>query len=250
MQGGNDVKSVVMDSSEIERALTRMAHQILENNHGADNLALVGIVTRGDVLAHRLADRIKQIEGVSVPVGSLDITFYRDDSAIALNPELYVTNLPFNLDGKNIVLVDDILYTGRTVRCALDALMDYGRPATIQLAVLVDRGHRELPIRADYVGKNVPSARTEAVHLLLDETDGQTCVNIYDVEPGSHVGSAPVDRAKGQANNLPPFPQPVNRSAVEAAAQSPAATSAASTAKPSVAPAPAPSASDSQAGER
>lgn len=225
MQGGKDVKSVVMDASEIDRALTRIAHQILESNHGADNLALVGIVTRGDVLAHRLAERIEQIEGVKVPVGSLDITFYRDDTAIALNPEIYVTDLPFNLDGRNIVLVDDVLYTGRTIRCALDALMDYGRPAVIQLAVLVDRGHRELPIRADYVGKNVPSARTEAVNLLLQETDGMTCVVIYDVAPGAHVGSAPV--AEGAVSpsskaDIPPYPQPV--SPAPAPAPAPAAS--------------------------
>ena len=213
MNDAGTVKTVCMDADEIERSLTRIAHQILESNHGADNLALVGIVTRGDVLAHRLAERIEQIEGVKVPVGSLDITFYRDDTAIALNPEIYVTDLPFNLDGRNIVLVDDVLYTGRTIRCALDALMDYGRPAVIQLAVLVDRGHRELPIRADYVGKNVPSARTEAVNLLLQETDGMTCVVIYDVAPGAHVGSAPVAEGvvlPSSKADIPPYPQPVS----------------------------------------
>lgn len=189
------VKSQVMDAEDVERSITRIAHQIVESNHGAGNLALVGIVTRGDVLARRLARRIERIEGVRVPVGSLDITFYRDDVPVSLSPDITGSHLPFPIDGMNIVLVDDVLYTGRTIRCALDAVMDYGRPATVQLAVLVDRGHRELPIRADYVGKNVPSSRNEAVHLLLDETDGETCVRIYDVAPGGHVGARPVNAA-------------------------------------------------------
>ena len=204
------VKYQVMDANDVERCITRIAHQILEANHGAGNVALVGIVTRGDVLAHRLAKRIEEIEGVKVPVGSLDITFYRDDVPVSLSPDIYSSNLPFALDGTNIVLVDDVLYTGRTIRCALDAVMDYGRPATVQLAVLVDRGHRELPIRADYVGKNVPSSRNEAVHLLLDETDGETCVRIYDVAPGGHVGSKPVNQAPVKSG-LPDFPSLPNR---------------------------------------
>lgn len=192
MQDTSSLKSIVMDQVEVERSITRIAHQILETNKGAEDLALIGIVTRGDVLAHRLAEKIGEIEKVKVPVGSLDITFYRDDTAIALNPEVHVTDIPFDLTGKRIILVDDVLYTGRTIRCALDAIMDYGRPNCIQLAVLVDRGHRELPIRADYVGKNVPSAQNEAVKLFLSEVDEDTSVKIFEVEPGSHVGSAPL----------------------------------------------------------
>ena len=202
MTDNANVKYQVMDAADVERCITRIAHQILEANHGAQNIALVGIVTRGDVLARR----IEEIEGVKVPVGSLDITFYRDDVPVSMSPDIYNSHLPFALDGTNIVLVDDVLYTGRTIRCALDAVMDYGRPATVQLAVLVDRGHRELPIRADYVGKNVPSSRTEAVHLLLDETDGETCVRIYDVAPGGHVGAKPVNQAPVKSG-LPEMPK-------------------------------------------
>lgn len=184
------VKAICMNEREIERSLTRMAHEILETNKGADNLALVGIVTRGDMLAERLADKIGEIEGVSIPRGRLDISFYRDDFATYFNPEVLSTEIPFSIDGKKIVLVDDVLFTGRTIRAALDALMDMGRPACVQLAVLVDRGHRELPIRADYVGKNVPSARTESVRLYLSEVDGVTAVEISEVEPGKRAGSA------------------------------------------------------------
>ena len=184
------VKSVCMDAGEIERSLTRMAHEILEANKGAEGIALVGIVTRGDLLAERLADKIGAIEGVEIPRGRLDISFYRDDFATYFNPEVLSTEIPFNIDGKKIVLVDDVLFTGRTIRAALDALMDIGRPSCVQLAVLVDRGHRELPIRADYVGKNVPSARTESVRLYLEEVDGVTAVEICDVEPGKRAGSA------------------------------------------------------------
>lgn len=184
------VKSVVMDAAEIERSLTRIAHEILEANKGADNLALVGIVTRGDLLAERLADKIGSIEGVTVPRGKLDISFYRDDYATYFNPEVHSTQIPFLIDGMKVVLVDDVLFTGRTIRAALDALMDIGRPSCVELAVLVDRGHRELPIRADFVGKNVPSARTESVRLYLEEVDGVTAVEICDIEPGMRPGSA------------------------------------------------------------
>lgn len=190
-------ESVVMDESEIDRTLVRMAHQILEQNKGCQNLALVGIVTRGDVLAHRLAELIEGIEGTQLPVGSLDISFYRDDSILNIAPVVQGTNILFSLDGKTIVLVDDVLYTGRTIRAALDALMDFGRPARIQLATLVDRGHRELPIRADFVGKNVPSASNESVRLFLNEVDGESCVQISRIAPGQHVGSAPL---KGEAD--------------------------------------------------
>lgn len=188
----NMVKNVCMDANEIERSLTRMAHQILENNHGAGNIALVGIVTRGDLLAKRLAEKIATIEGTQVPLGSLDISFYRDDFAIHLSPEVHSTDILFDIDGLNIILVDDVLYTGRTIRAALDALMDIGRPATVQLAVLIDRGHRELPIRADYVGKNVPSAADENVRLFLEEVDGKSEVEILEMAPGTRAGSAPL----------------------------------------------------------
>ncbi|MDP3631461.1 MAG: bifunctional pyr operon transcriptional regulator/uracil phosphoribosyltransferase PyrR, partial [Actinomycetota bacterium] len=142
------------------------------------NLALVGIVTRGAVVAERLAERIYDIEGTEVPVGTLDISFYRDDLATRMNPEVHRTDIPFDVEGKGVVLVDDVLYTGRTIRAAMDALMDYGRPCSVQLAVLVDRGHRELPIRADYVGKNVPTSRRERVKSMLAETDGEEGVVI------------------------------------------------------------------------
>jgi pyrimidine operon attenuation protein/uracil phosphoribosyltransferase len=158
--------TVLMDEREIERALTRITHEILEFNKGAEGLALVGIVTRGDVLAGRIAAKIEAAEQVKVPVGSLDISFYRDDLATHLSPEVHKTNLPFDVNGCTIVLVDDVLFTGRTIRSALDAIMDYGRPSEIKLAVLVDRGHRELPIRADFVGKNVPSSANENVRLF------------------------------------------------------------------------------------
>lgn len=187
-----EVKSVCMDAGEIERSLTRIAHQILEFNHGAERLALVGIVTRGDILATKLAEKIQSIEGTDVPLGHLDISFYRDDVSTYVAPEVHGTELPFDIDDKIIVLVDDVLYTGRTIRAALDAIMDYGRPAAVQLAVLVDRGHRELPIRADYVGKNVPSAKGESVRLFLEEVDGRTSVEIIDQDSNARVGAAPL----------------------------------------------------------
>lgn len=187
-----ELESVVMDEGEIDRTLVRIAHQIFEQNKGCQNVALVGIVTRGDLLARKLAKIIESIEGVKLPVGSLDISFYRDDAVMNLSPRLQATDILFSIDGKTIVLVDDVLYTGRTIRAALDALMDFGRPARIQLATLVDRGHRELPIRADFVGKNVPSASNESVRLFLREVDDETCVRIKRLEPGAHIGSAPM----------------------------------------------------------
>ena len=183
MKDTYQVKSVVLDDAEIERSLTRIAHQILEANHGAGDIALVGIVTRGDLLAKRLAEKIEEIEGTKVPLGSLDISFYRDDFVINFAPEVHSTRINFGIDGKTVVLVDDVLYTGRTIRAALDAVMDLGRPSAIQLAVLVDRGHRELPIRADFVGKNVPSSRDENVRLFLEEVDGKSAVEIFDMNP-------------------------------------------------------------------
>lgn len=192
MADSSKVKSIIMDADGIERSLTRIAHQILEHNHGAENIAVVGIVTRGDLLASRLVDIIEEIEGVRVPFGRLDISFYRDDFASYVSPEVLSTDIIFDIDGKDIVLVDDVLYTGRTIRAALDALMDMGRPETVQLAVLIDRGHRQLPIRADFVGKNVPSAKNENVRLFLEETDGKSEVEILVSESGTRIGSAPL----------------------------------------------------------
>jgi pyrimidine operon attenuation protein/uracil phosphoribosyltransferase len=173
----------LLDSGEIRRAVTRIAHEIVERNKGAGRLTLVGIAARGDDLARRLASEIGRIEGVSVPVGALDITFYRDDIGMrAEAPEVHETRISFDITGTTVILVDDVLFTGRTVRSALDALVDFGRPQAIQLAVLVDRGHRELPIRADYVGKNVPTRRDEDVRVHLAETDGEDAVAVGEKE--------------------------------------------------------------------
>jgi len=162
----------ILDQENIRRAMMRIAHEIVEKNKGVDSLCLVGIRTRGAILAERLSECIKTIEGKPVSVGILDITLYRDDlSLVAQQPVVHETLIDFDISGKKIVLVDDVLYTGRTIRAALDALIDLGRPATIQLAVLIDRGHRELPIRADYVGKNIPTAADENVKVILTEID-------------------------------------------------------------------------------
>ncbi|MHB8842103.1 MAG: bifunctional pyr operon transcriptional regulator/uracil phosphoribosyltransferase PyrR [Candidatus Aquicultor sp.] len=171
-------KTKVMDSETMGRAITRIAHEILENNRGADNLAIVGIRNRGIFFARRLAEKIKEIENVELPVGSLDVTFYRDDVKTHSSPKIYKTEIPFDVTDKTIILVDDVLFTGRTTRASLDAIMDYGRPAAIQLAVIIDRGHRELPIRADYVGKNIPTARKERVKVNVSEADGEDSVII------------------------------------------------------------------------
>lgn len=170
-----------MDGPAMRRAFTRIAHEILEHNEGADNLGIVGIVSRGVPLAEILSAEIAGIEGITPPVGQLDISFYRDDIGRHIAPVIHATNIPFNVNKCNVVLVDDVLYTGRTVRAALDALMDLGRPKTVQLAVMVDRGHRELPIRADYVGKNVPSSHTEAIRVRLKDVDGEDSVTIWDL---------------------------------------------------------------------
>src|SRR5436309_10413967 len=156
----------LLDAGEIRRAVTRIAHEILERNKGAGRVVLVGIAARGDDLARRLASEIQRIEGVVVPVGALDITFYRDDIGLrAEAPEVHETRIAFDITGTTVVLVDDVLFTGRTIRAAMDALVDFGRPTSMQLAVLVDRGHRELPIRADFVGKNVPTRKDESVRV-------------------------------------------------------------------------------------
>jgi pyrimidine operon attenuation protein/uracil phosphoribosyltransferase len=164
----------VMEPDDVRRALTRIAHEVLERDRGVGDVVLVGIADRGDDLARRLAEEIRRIEGAEIPVGVLDITFYRDDIGMRSEaPEVHETRIPFDVSGKTVVLVDDVLYTGRTIRSAMDALMDLGRPRKIQLAVLVDRGHRELPIRADFVGKNVPTSWADDVRVLVAEIDGQ-----------------------------------------------------------------------------
>ena len=165
-----DQETLVMDASEVARALTRIAHEILERNKGTQEIALVGIRTGGVHLAHRLARRIQEIERAQVPIGELDITLYRDDLGIRKDqPVLRKTSIPFNVSDLNVILVDDVLFTGRTIRAAMDGLIDLGRPAEIQLAVLVDRGHRQLPIKATYIGKNIPTSREEIVHVYLEE---------------------------------------------------------------------------------
>ena len=165
-------KNVIMDAEAMRRAIVRIAHEIIEKNKGVENIIMVGIRTRGVPLAQRIAKEIENIENVKVPVGFLDITLYRDDlSTLAYNPIVHGTELDFNIRGKVIILVDDVLYTGRTIRAALDALIDMGRPKAIELAVLIDRGHKELPIRADFVGKNVPTAQKEIIDVTLMESD-------------------------------------------------------------------------------
>jgi pyrimidine operon attenuation protein/uracil phosphoribosyltransferase len=173
-------KAQILDAEGIRRALVRIAHELVERNKGTENLALIGIQRRGVPLARRLSNYIKEIEGSPVLVGILDITLYRDDlTTLNHQPLLRKTEIPFSVENKKIVLIDDVIYTGRTVRAALDAIMDLGRPKLIQLAVLIDRGHRELPIRTDYVGKNVPTSRREVVAVRLQEIDGEESVLIF-----------------------------------------------------------------------
>lgn len=175
-------KKILMDEIAIRRALTRIAHEIIEKNKGVDNVALIGIRRRGGPLAVRLAKRIEEIEGVKVPVGILDITLYRDDlTTLAAQPQVHRTEVFFNINDLNIILVDDVMYTGRTVRAAMDALIDLGRPRSIQLAVLVDRGHRELPVRADFIGKNVPTSHNEVISVLVQEVDGREEVILQEI---------------------------------------------------------------------
>ena len=175
-----DSKSaVVMDADRIARTLTRIAHEIVERNKGVEDLALIGVRTRGVYIARRLARTLREITGDEVPTGALDITLYRDDlmrHAVGPQPVIRRTEIPFSIDDKKILLVDDVLYTGRTIRAALDALIDFGRPKAIQLVVLVDRGHRELPIKADYVGKNLPTSLKQSVQVRLQEIDGEDAV--------------------------------------------------------------------------
>jgi len=171
----------VMDAEQVRRSITRIAHEILERNRGAAKIAVVGIRTRGEYLAQRIAKQIGDIEGQSIPLGVVDITLYRDDiSHTAEQPLVRGTNLPFNLDKVAVILIDDVLYTGRTVRAALDAIIDFGRPHSVQLAVLCDRGHRELPIRADYIGKSLPTSKQQLVEVCLSERDGFDAVYIRE----------------------------------------------------------------------
>ncbi|MHB1686585.1 MAG: bifunctional pyr operon transcriptional regulator/uracil phosphoribosyltransferase PyrR [Ignavibacteriaceae bacterium] len=177
------IKSKLVDQSSLERIITRIAHEILERNKGSINLVLMGMRTRGEYLARRLFSKIKDIEKIELPFGILDVTLYRDDFRVRLKqPEVSVSDITFNINGKDIILVDDVLFTGRTVRSALNAIMDMGRPNTIQLFVLVDRGHRELPIRADYVGKNIPTSINEEVKVKMSEVDGEDAIYLMEME--------------------------------------------------------------------
>ena len=180
-------KAQVLDDAALDRALTRIAHEILEKNDGAKDLAFVGLRTRGVTLAQRLAAKIARIDGTTLPVGTLDITLYRDDLDLRGAPVIRGTDIPFSIKNKTVILVDDVLFTGRTIRAALDALIDLGRPRSIQLATLIDRGHRELPIRPDYIGKNLPTSRKESVAVRLKEHDGEDRVVIEEPENGKEA---------------------------------------------------------------
>lgn len=177
------VKTQILDDAQVARSITRIAHEIIERNHGCENVCLVGICNRGEPISRMIAEAIKRVEGVDVQVGSVDILFYRDDlSHVCAEPKLNRTDISFDIEGKTVVLVDDVLYTGRTVRAAIEALMDIGRARCIQLAVLIDRGHRELPIRADFVGKNIPTSQREFVRVNMVSVDGETSVWLFDKE--------------------------------------------------------------------
>jgi pyrimidine operon attenuation protein / uracil phosphoribosyltransferase len=189
----DEAETVVLDRDDLRRTLVRIAHEVIEKNPGDDAVAIVGIHTRGAVLGRRLHALVGELTGSEVPLGDLDISFYRDDiesRGPGAQPVVHASHLDFDLDGRTIVLADDVLFTGRTVRAAVDALFDYGRPARVQLAVLVDRGHRELPIRPDYVGKNLPTARDERVYVRLDEVDGFDEVTIGHQPDPAHAAAA------------------------------------------------------------
>jgi pyrimidine operon attenuation protein/uracil phosphoribosyltransferase len=179
------VKAKVVDQEGLNRVITRIAHEILERNKGTKNLVLIGMRTRGEFLAKRIFEKIKQIENIELPLGVLDVTLYRDDFRTRLKqPQVSVSDITFDINEKDVILIDDVLYTGRTVRSALNALMDFGRPSSIQFFVLVDRGHRELPIRADYVGKNVPTASYEEVKVKMEEIDGEDAIYLIENKEG------------------------------------------------------------------
>jgi len=176
------IKSKIMDDLDLGRTVARLTHEILEKNKGYENIVVIGMRTRGVYLAERIAKKLKEVENKEVPLGVLDITLYRDDfRSVLKQPKVQITDIPFSIDNKNIILVDDVLYTGRTVRAALDALMDFGRPASIQLAILVDRGHRELPIKADFIGKNVPTSYGEEIRVHMKEIDEDDGVFLVDI---------------------------------------------------------------------
>lgn len=178
-------KANLITGEDYKRIITRLAHEIIEKNRGIDDLVIIGLRTRGAFIADRISRKINEIEKKEIPTGYLDVTLYRDDFRTRLKqPDVQVTNIPFQIDEKSIVLVDDVLFTGRTIRAALDALMDYGRPAKIMLAVLIDRGHRELPIKADFVGKNVPTSIGEEVRVKIEEVDNEDAVNLVEQTGG------------------------------------------------------------------
>ncbi len=182
------IKATIVNSDDLQRIITRLAYEIVERNRGTKDLVIIGLRTRGAFIAERIAKRISEIEKVDVPTGFLDVTLYRDDFRTRLKqPEVQVTNIPFQIDEKIVTLVDDVLFTGRTIRAALDALMDYGRPARISLAVLVDRGHRELPIKPDFVGKNIPTSIGEEVRVRLKEVDDEDCVYLVEQAEGGDI---------------------------------------------------------------
>ena len=177
------IKSKISDKESLDRIITRIAHEILERNKGSNNIVLIGMRTRGEFLAKRLFEKIKKIDGIEVPFGVLDVTLYRDDFRTRFKqPEVSVSNITFDINEKDVILVDDVLYTGRTVRAALNALMDFGRPSSIQLFILVDRGHRELPIRADYVGKNIPTSQNEEIKVKMEEIDGEDAIYLVELD--------------------------------------------------------------------
>lgn len=173
-------KAHILNEDDIDRVIRRISHEILERNKGPESLVFIGIQKRGVQLADRIAKNIEKFEGTEIKAGKLDITFYRDDIGQNIKPNAQITDISFDIEGKNVILVDDVLYTGRTVRAALDAIIDFGRPKSIQLVVLIDRGHRELPIRADYVGKNLPTSLDESVEVKLKETDGLDSVTVVE----------------------------------------------------------------------
>ena len=176
-----DVKAKIVDEDGLSRIITRMAHEILEKNKGSQNLVLMGMKTRGEFLANRIYHKIKEIEKIDLPLGVLDVTLYRDDFRTRLKqPEVSVSNITFDINDKDVVIIDDVLYTGRTVRSALNALMDFGRPRSIQLCVLVDRGHREIPIRADDIGKNIPTSNQEEIKVRMKEIDGEDAIYLIE----------------------------------------------------------------------
>lgn len=178
-----NIKAKLVDKEGLDRIITRIAHEILEKNKGSKNLVLIGMRTRGEFIAKRLQKKIKDIEGVELPLGVLDVTLYRDDFRTRLKqPQVSVSDITFDINEKDVILVDDVLYTGRTVRSALNALMDFGRPSSIQLCILVDRGHRELPIRADFVGKNIPTSLNEEIKLKVEEYDGEDAIYLVEAE--------------------------------------------------------------------